>query len=154
MKNAMKPLGIAKTLDALLSPMVEALRRRDIKCYEPHDPASPSIADPVIQHWRNQDKAYVVGVRTEPPGDITYDRKTGLTRSYTLSLHEENIGYLERLTQDHLTAEFIGDLKRFTTSPLYDAPTLSSQNVHVKTADGKQRSLSQLDRRHARRPSR
>jgi hypothetical protein len=97
-----------------------------------YEPESWEGESPVIQYRQKEHRAIVVGIQTEEPGDITYDRKTGIVRSYTKGLFESNVGHARKITQDDLTDRFIGDLNRFIISPIYDAPTLHTNRVKLR----------------------
>ena len=119
-----------KQLQAWTDPIYQALRSHKIQCYEP----KPLRGDrPVIQYWDPTDEAYVIGINDKTGDETTYDKKTGIIRSYTRTLHDDNIGRLTPLTENHVTDEFLDDLLRFTTSPIYDAPSIPNHKVHLNT---------------------
>jgi hypothetical protein len=119
-----------KQLQAWTDPIYQALRSHKIQGYEPRLRGGDRA---VIQYWNPIDEAYVIGINDKTGGETTYDKKTGIIRSYTRTLHDDNVGRLTRLKETHITDEFLDDLLRFTTSPIYDAPSIPNHKVHLNT---------------------
>ena len=136
-------LRAVKRIQPWLDSVYQKLGSHDIECYVPHsDPASQDVyGEPVIQYRKKENTARIVGVTTKPPGDIKYDKQTGITRSHTFFLNDSNVGHLNKLTESHVTDNFVRKITRFTTNPSYDMPNLPKNQVYLRFNDKKTQTL-------------
>jgi hypothetical protein len=132
-----------KQIQPWIDSVYQKLQSHDIQCYEPkpHPTSKHVYGEPVIQYHQKDKTARVVGVTTKPPGDIKYDKQTGITRSHTFFLNDSNVGHLNKLTESHVTDDFIQKITRITTNPSYDMPNLPKSNIYLRLANKKTRTL-------------